>query len=275
MNTYRPSELHRHGFRAKKHLSQNFLIDRNIIEKICLAADVQEEDNILEIGPGPGALTEFLLKKGANVIAVEKDEQLASKLSRFSCSQLKIYHDDALTFSLDQIPKNTKIVANLPYHITTPLIERFITLYPQIQSLTIMVQREVGKRMTAKVNTSEYSSFTIFLQAYSKPKYAFTVKPTSFSPAPSVHSCVIHLPLHPFPFPFKEEEFFALTRRAFGQRRKMLRSSLRGHYPTEKLGSFATQRPQELSIEEFAGLLSKLQPSENDEKSQNPPHPLQ
>ena len=259
MPLYKPSELHSRGFKPKKGLSQNFLIDRNILEKICKAADIKKGDTVLEIGPGPGALTEFLLNSGANVIAVEKDEALAKNLAKeFPSARLKIYEEDALTFSLKNLPKNTKVVANLPYHITTPIIGRLIPLYPQIQSITIMVQKEVGKRMAAKKNTSEYSSFTVFLQAYGTPKYAFTVKPNSFYPPPSVHSCVIHMPLHAFPFPFGEEAFFTFTRTAFQQRRKMLRGSLKGSYPVEKLEKWATKRPQELSLSDFASLFEQI-----------------
>lgn len=260
MPIYKPSELHGRGFRPKKSLSQNFLIDRNIIEKICKTADVTTDDSILEIGPGPGALTEFLLKGGANVIAVEKDKNLANNLMKeFPTDHLQVVEKDALDYPYQKLPSNTKVVANLPYHITTPIIERLIPLYPTIQSLTIMVQKEVGERMTAKVNTSQYSSFTVFLQAFAKVSYAFTVKPSSFYPQPSVHSCVVHLKLCRFPFAFDQNAFFTFTRRAFQQRRKMLRSSLKGGYPVEKLGEFATKRPQELSLGDFATLFEQIQ----------------
>ncbi|MBS0630095.1 MAG: ribosomal RNA small subunit methyltransferase A [Verrucomicrobia bacterium] len=266
MPIYRPSELHQLGVRAKKALSQNFLIDHNILEKICTAASIQEGDQILEIGPGPGALTECLLKKGAFVYAVEKDRELAEKLTRFDSKNLKVFCDDALTFPINDLPSGIKVVANLPYHITTPVITRFIDQYPKISSLTVMVQKEVGQRMVAKENTPMYSSFTLFLNAYSTPRYCFTVKPNSFYPAPSVHSCVVHLPLKPFPFSFSPEEFFAMTRKAFGQRRKMLRSSLRdieGIDEALKALSFETVRPQELSLADFGALFEKLKSKHN------------
>ena len=181
MPIYRPTELHRLSVRAKKWLSQNFLIDRNILQKICKLAEIEKGDTVLEIGPGPGALTECLLEKGARVIAVEKDPELAEKLKRLDSAELKILCDDGLTFPLDGIPQGTKVVANLPYHITTPLLERLITLSPQIHSLTVMVQKEVGLRMSACENTAMYSGFTLFLKAYSTPTFGFTVKPNSFS----------------------------------------------------------------------------------------------
>lgn len=261
MPIYRPSELHQLGVRAKKSLSQNFLIDQNILEKICAAAGIEAGDQVLEIGPGPGALTECLLKKGAFVTAIEKDKELAEKLRRFDEGNLKVYCDDALEFPLNGLPPGLKVVANLPYHITTPVITRFIDQFPQISSLTVMVQKEVGERMVAKVNSSMYSSFTLFLSAYSTPRYCFTVKPNSFYPPPSVHSCVVHLPLRPFPFQFSAEEFFAMTRKAFGQRRKMLRSSLRGIEGIEealKALKFETARPQELSLADFAAIFKQV-----------------
>jgi 16S rRNA (adenine1518-N6/adenine1519-N6)-dimethyltransferase len=262
MPIYRPSELHQLGVRAKKSLSQNFLIDQNILEKICVAADIQPGDNILEIGPGPGALTECMLKKGAFVFAVEMDRELAEKLKRLDENNLKVFCEDALTFSMDPLPPGIKVVANLPYHITTPVITRFIDQFPQISSLTVMVQKEVGERMVAKENSSMYSSFTLFLNAYSTPRYCFTVKPNSFYPPPSVYSCVVHLPLKPFPFSFPAAEFFKITRKAFGQRRKMLRSSLKdieGMNQVLKSLGFETARPEQLSLADFAAIFKDFQ----------------
>lgn len=266
MPLYRPSDLHKLGIRVKKHLSQNFLIDQNILEKICKTADIKPGDQVLEIGPGPGAITEKLLEKGAHVTAIEKDEFLAEKLAEVENENLKVFQGDALTFPLNQLPSNLKLVANLPFRITAPILERWITTYPQVQSLTVVVQKEVGLRMTAKVNTPDYSSFSLFLSAYGSPKYAFTIKPSSFFPAPSVHACVIEMPLHPFPYSFSQEEFFKMTRAAFGKRRKMLRSSLKELVSEEafkKAGIDPTARPGELSLEDFAGLYRASQ----DEKS--------
>lgn len=272
MPIYRPSELHQLGVRAKKNLSQNFLIDQNILDKICAAADIQKGDQVLEIGPGPGALTEAMLKRGAFIYAVEKDAELAEKLKRLDPHSLKVFCDDALTFPLESLPSGIKVVANLPYHITTPVITRFIDQFPQIKSLTIMVQREVGQRMVAEKNTAMYSSFTVFLSAYSTPRYCFTVKPNSFFPPPSVHSCVVHLELKEFLFPFSRELFFAMTRRAFGQRRKMIKVSLREMFPQARIeqaliaiGMKPTARPQELSLVDFGALFEKLHSHNNEQ----------
>lgn len=267
MPLYRPSELKKLGIRAKKSLSQNFLIDQNILEKICTIAGIQERDQVLEIGPGPGVFTERLLEKGAKLIAVEKDKELAKLLERFEGENCQILCDDALTFPLEKIPSHCKVVANLPYQITAPLLGRLIPLFPQIQSLTLIVQKEVGERMCAKPNSSSYSNFSLFLQCYSTPKYCFTIKPNSFYPAPNVHSCVVHLTLHSFPFSFPEEDFFAFTRTAFGQKRKMLRASLKEKYGdvTHYLPS-PTTRPGELSFEEFAKIFQQIYSQKREQK---------
>lgn len=270
MPIYKPSEIHQLGIRAKKRLSQNFLIDQNILEKFCAAADIKAGDQVLEIGSGPGALTEKLLEKGAQVLAIEKDPLLAEKLKQVEGEKLQIHCEDALTFSLENISHGTKIVANLPFNISTPLIVRFIRKFPMIISLTVMVQREVGLRMTAEKNSPLYNSFTLFLKAYSKPHYCFTVKPSSLFPSPSVQSCVIHMPLHPFPFSYPEESFFTLIRTSFGKRRKMLRASLRELYPQERVGDVlkkiglnSTARPQELSLDDFSKLFKELEGTKN------------
>ena len=264
MPLYRPSELAKLGVTAKKSLSQNFLIDQNIIEKLC--ADIQKGDIVLEIGPGPGAITEKLLQKGAHVIAIEKDKCLAKRLSDLKDERLEVICADVLDYSLENLPKGCKIVASLPYQITTPILEKFIRHHERIKSITVIVQKEVGKRMTAEKNTPEYGSLRLFIEAYSTAYYRFTVKPASFLPAPKVHSCITYLELHPFPFPFSEKDFFKLTRSAFGKKRKMLRASLKDLYPPSKveeaLASMSlkpTTRPSELSLEEFASLFRALE----------------
>lgn len=262
MGIYRPSELRKSGIRAKKSLSQNFLIDQNILDKIVVAASLKEGDTILEIGPGPGALTEKLLANGAHVIAIEKDQALAEKLMQWKHPRLKIICGDALDFPYETLPSPLKCIANLPYQITTPLLAKLVKLHPQISDLTVMVQKEVGERMTASKRTPEYGSFTVFLAAYAQTKYCFTVKPNSFYPPPSVYSCIVHLDLFPCKVP---DEFFTLTRTAFQKRRKMLRNSVKELYPDQNieeilqlLGHLPTTRPEELSFEEFYSLFQKL-----------------
>ena len=175
MPIYKPTELMAFlgslGINPKKALSQNVLIDGNIIRKIVQTANVQPQDTVLEIGPGPGSLTEALLDAGANVIAVEKDQTLAKALERFNQGSLKVFEQDILEFSFsDHLPKEnskkTKVIANLPYHLTTPILVFLIQENHYFSSLTLMVQEEVARRFTAKPGTKDYSSFTLFLNFF-------------------------------------------------------------------------------------------------------------
>lgn len=266
MPVYRPSELsrltHELGVRAKKGLSQNFLIDGNILEKMILAADIQPGDEVLEIGPGPGALTEALLKRGARVIAIEKDLVFARALRRLAPEdRLTIIEGDALKMPLP-FP-GSKVVANLPYQITTPILERLLPYPDQFSTLTLMVQKEVGQRLTASPGTADYSSLSLFASYYSDPTYCFSIKPRSFFPAPRVTSCVVHFALKSRAI--EPTTFFSITRRAFGQKRKMLRGSLRPLFDPSaiesaliEIGLIPTARPQDLTLDQFAALTQKL-----------------
>lgn len=276
MRMYRPTDLlaflGERNLYAKKGLSQNFLIDGNIVQKIIDAAEISEGDLVLEIGPGPGALTQALLNGGAIVTAVEMDPLFASELQRFKTpkNHLEVHCEDILKFPLLELlrlkPKKVKVVANLPYHITTPILTLLLPLHPYIESLTIMVQKEFADRMKAEKKTPEYSSFTLFLQFYAAVSNTFTVSPHCFFPKPKVHSSVVHCKLHS---PLLDDQnagaFFQLTRTAFGKRRKMMRASLKDLYgalDVEKcltaIGLQPTARPEDLGIEEFIGLLNAL-----------------
>lgn len=275
MAIYKPTELHQFlgqlGIFPKKGLSQNFLIDGNIIRKIVSVSNVKPDDTILEIGPGPGSLTEALLETGAAVIAVEKDEVLAQALERLKSTtqRLTIFCHDILTFPLQkelepfiQKDKKIKVIANLPYHLTTPIIAQLSPMKGLISSLTVMVQEEVARRMTAMPGTSEYSSFTIFLRFYTIPRYGFTVSRNCFYPSPKVDSAVVVLELREPPLSEDEAvSFFQLTRTAFEHRRKMLRASLKDLYPPQDIenalkviGENPLARPEVLSLEKFLEL---------------------
>lgn len=275
MRIFKPSELHaflkERGMHAKRGLSQNFLIDRNIIQKIVDIASISKNDTILEIGPGPGALTEALLETGASVVAIELDADFAKELQRLQTPdhRLEVICEDILKFPLTDFLKNrpnrAKVVANLPYHITTPILTLLLPLYHLIESLTIMVQKEFAERMVAEKKTPEYSSLTLFLQFYATVIKTFNISPNCFFPRPKVHSSVVHCKLHPPLLEEKIEEFFRMTRAAFGKRRKMLRASLRDLYEVEKieqtlstLGHLVTTRPEDLSIQEFIALFNLL-----------------
>lgn len=276
MPIYKPSELNSFlenlGISPRKGLSQNFLIDGNILRKIVQTAEVKPEDIVLEIGPGPGSLTELLLEEGAKVIAVEKDAILAKALERFNTAgKLDIHCQDIMTFALIDIftpltrHKKAKVIANLPYHLTTPIIALLAPLHHLFSSLTLMVQDEVAQRFVARPCTSAYSSFTVFLEFYSTPHYAFKVSRNCFYPAPRVDSAVVKLDLKIAPIQSNHEQFFEMTRTAFQQRRKMLRASLKEKYSSQQVTDALNQlhlnpqaRPEELSLRQCIDLFMAL-----------------
>lgn len=275
MSIYKPSELQAFlrelGVSPKKVLSQNFLIDGNVVKNILKSASVQPRELVLEIGPGPGALTEELLIQGAHVIAVEKDDQLAAALKRFHShaefsDRLHIFCDDIMKFPIEETVcsllkpnQRAKVIANLPYHLTSIIIEKLIQMNDLFSSLTLMVQEEVARRFVAKPKTKEYSSFTLFLNFYGDVEYSFKVKRSCFYPVPKVDSAIINIVPKSFEDPSLDiERFFELTRTAFKHRRKMLRASLKELYSADavsealqEIGCPVTTRPEELSKEQF------------------------
>lgn len=280
MPIYKPSELRQFldqlGTGPKKGLSQNFLIDGNILRKIVATAQVKPDELILEVGPGPGSLTEALLSSGAHVVAVEKDEVLAEALKRLTLAgqnQLEVYCNDIMKFPADEVigsrlgpGEKAKVIANLPYHLTTPIIADIVKKRHLFSHLILMVQDEVARRFSAAPGTSEYSSFTVFLNFYSRPKYAFGVSSQCFYPRPKINSAIVVLELKEPPLVSNEAAFFVLTRTSFEQRRKMLRSSLRELYaPADieaalvEIGHSPQARPEELSLESFLLLFEKLE----------------
>lgn len=274
---YKPSDLRQFlegmGAHPKKGLSQNFLVDGNIIRKIVETAHLQPDDLVLEIGPGPGALTEALLETGANIIAVEKDRTLAQALERLKSPEkhLEVFCQDILEFDFTTLKerlqkgKKAKVIANLPYHLTTPILVELVKHRDVFSSLVLMVQEEVARRFIAKPGTSDYSSLTVFLNFFSNPRYAFQVSRNCFYPKPKVESAVVVLDLKKPPNVSSEEKFFELTRTAFNKRRKMLRSSLRELYSPDAVAAALTNigqnpkaRPEELSLNNFLALFDCL-----------------
>ena len=278
MSIYKPTVLREFlesiGASPKKSLSQNFLIDGNILRKIISTANVQPGDIVLEIGPGPGSLTELLLTAGARVIAVEQDNVLAKALERFKnpTNELHIFNQDIRTFELaNEVEKlfgkgqKVKVIANLPYHLTTPILVALVPQHQLITSLIVMVQHEVGQRMAADETSDEYGSLSVFLKFYCDPTYAFTVSNQCFYPVPRVKSAVVKLDLHEPLLKENHDQFFIMTRTAFEHRRKMLKASLRDLVPPEKtmsvlesLGLNPLARPEELSLNDFLNIFNRL-----------------
>lgn len=238
------------GAKPLKSLSQNFLIDGNIVRKIADSVDPKPEEIILEIGSGPGALTEELLKRGAKVIAIEKDRLFAKALERLQVeNRLTIYEADVLDFDFSALtPKAPfKVAANLPYHITTPILEKLCDHQPLFSSAHLMMQKEVADRMLASPGTKEISPLTLFLQIYAKASLALKVSKNCFYPTPKIDSSIIRLDFHPPTVEFPQE-LMDWIRKAYCQRRKMLRSSL---------GIDSTQRPEDLSLQQWVSLFNE------------------
>jgi 16S rRNA (adenine1518-N6/adenine1519-N6)-dimethyltransferase len=244
-------------------LGQHFLTNTAIAKRIVHAAGIKPTDIILEIGPGRGMLTQFLVKKAQRVIAVEKDKNLAAYLNKtFSDSKnIEILCGDILTLgnsrtSSEYIPKTYAIVANIPYYITSKVLRVFLEeVKNKPQAMTLMVQKEVAERICAK--PPRMNLLALSVQAFGKPKIVCTVKRGSFSPPPEVDSAVIKITHISDAFFIRRhispQKFFTLPKKAFSQKRKMLRSSIKvsGNTP----GNLSTKRPQELSLDDWTTLL--------------------
>ncbi|MCB1082545.1 MAG: ribosomal RNA small subunit methyltransferase A [Chlamydiia bacterium] len=284
MPLYKPSELfdflNERGIQPKKGLSQNFLIDGNILRKMVESANVQENETIIEIGPGPGALTEALLAAGARVIAIEKDEALGRDLERLQNGKLDILIDDFRNIRFSRLIKSgekAKVIANIPYSLTGVILQELLPKHEKITTIHLMVQKEVAERCTASPNTKDYSSFTLFTHYHAIPKYLFTVSKNCFYPKPKVDSAVLQLTLIPPPVEVPYAPFFAMVKEAFQMRRKMLRASLKKYASPEKIeatlqliGKNKTARPQELSLADFSSFWHFLHPDEEVNGQKNP-----
>ena len=254
-----------YGFRLKKSLGQNFLVDSNILDKIIQAAELQPGDVVLEIGPGIGALTQALVEAGARVVAVEIDNSLVAVLQELfaDCPQVRIIHGDALELRLsDLLPADTqcRVVANLPYYITSPLLLKLFEEPLPLRNVVAMVQREVAQRIVAAPGSKEYGAFSVAIAYYAEAEIVASVSRHGVFPPPNVDSSVIRLRPRPFPAPAAEPSVFsAVVRAAFGQRRKTLRKALQTvvHDPDavlERAGIEGTRRGETLSPAEFGRL---------------------
>ncbi|HEX4637367.1 MAG TPA: 16S rRNA (adenine(1518)-N(6)/adenine(1519)-N(6))-dimethyltransferase RsmA, partial [Rhizomicrobium sp.] len=253
-----------HGLAAKKSLGQNFLFDLNLTRKIARAAGAAGGGVFYEVGPGPGGLTRALLSEGANkVIAVERDQRCLpalEEIARAWPSKLEVVSADAL--ELDEaaiLPRGVRVAANLPYNVGTALLVKWLTAEnwpPLWSSLTLMFQKEVAQRITAQPGSEHYGRLSVLAQWRCTAKILFDVNKGAFVPPPSVTSAIVRLDPRQEPLaPADLRQLERVTATAFGQRRKMLRQSLRplgGEALLEKAGIDPTARPEDLTITDFA-----------------------
>ncbi|MBR5930778.1 MAG: 16S rRNA (adenine(1518)-N(6)/adenine(1519)-N(6))-dimethyltransferase RsmA [Lachnospiraceae bacterium] len=271
-----------HQFSVRKKYGQNFLVDANILGAIVEAADIQKDDLVLEIGPGLGALTEHLLQAGGKVIAVEVDPMLIPILQENlkGYDNLVLINDDILKVDLDALiekeggGRKAKVVANLPYYITTPVVMELLEKQTRIESITVMVQKEVAQRMQEGPGSKSYGALSLAVKYYAKAEMLMTVSKHCFIPQPDVESAVIRLDVYDeSERPVKtdyEEEMFRLIRAAFNQRRKTLINALSNaqnlSYTKERIQNALTEigkdisiRGEALTLEEFAQLTAVLE----------------
>lgn len=271
--------LQKYNFRFQKRYGQNFLIDTHILDKIIFEAGITKEDMVLEIGPGIGTLTQYLCEAAREVIAVEIDNSLIPILNETLAeySNICVMNEDILKVDINQIVnesnngKPIKVVANLPYYITTPIIMGLFESKVPLESITIMVQKEVADRMKAIPGTKDYGALSLAVQYYSKPEIVAIVPPNCFMPRPNVSSAVIRLKRHDVPVISVEDEklLFKIIRASFNQRRKTLTNSLKNaqelSYSKEqiveaivKIGQKENVRGEALTLEQFAKLSDEL-----------------
>jgi 16S rRNA (adenine1518-N6/adenine1519-N6)-dimethyltransferase len=260
-----------HGLAAKKSLGQNFLLDLNLTRRIARAAGPLEGVTFYEVGPGPGGLTRALLAEGAaRVVAVERDTRCLAALEEIAQAwpgRLEVISADAL--ELDEaaiLPDGSRIAANLPYNVGTALLIKWLTVPawpPFWSSLTLMFQREVALRITAKPGSEHYGRLSVLAAWRTRAKILFDVNRNAFVPPPSVTSSIVRLePLAEPAAPCTLKDLEAVTAASFGHRRKMLRQSLKplgGEALLEKAGIDPTARPEDLDIQQFTALARALE----------------
>ena len=252
--------------RPKKRLGQHFLTDHNILRKIISTAKLNKENVVLEIGPGCGALTRFLCQSVAKVIAVEVDAELVAYLNQsFSgIHNLELHNEDALRFPYQTVPSGTIVVANLPYHVSTPLLFKLFEGKGRMDRMVLMLQLEVARRVVAKPGNREYGTLSVYSQYFSIPTLAFKIPRTCFRPRPDVDSAVVTFDLSRGQSRPKGEDaaLMHVVRVAFAHRRKTLGNSFRdsGYGPSDvqkifsKTGIDVHRRAETLSVVEFITL---------------------
>lgn len=271
--------IQKHQFVFQKKFGQNFLIDPHVLDKIIRAAQIEKDDVVLEIGPGIGTMTQYLAEAAHQVLAVEIDDNLIPILQETlrNYDNVKVIHGDILKVDIHALAreyhqgKPIKVVANLPYYITTPIIMGLFEEHVPVESITVMVQKEVAQRMEAKPKTKDYGALSLAVQYYAEPYLVANVPPNCFIPRPNVGSAVIRLTCHKKP-PIKVEDerlLFKLIRASFNQRRKTLQNGLNNAadipYSKEEIGQVIESlglpsgvRGEALTLEQFGTLANEF-----------------
>ncbi|MCX5726631.1 MAG: 16S rRNA (adenine(1518)-N(6)/adenine(1519)-N(6))-dimethyltransferase RsmA [Candidatus Saganbacteria bacterium] len=254
-----------YSFPPKKKLGQHFLIDTGVLDRLLEAADLKKNDLVIEIGTGLGTVTKELAERSGTVVSIEYDKILFQIAGEYlgSAENIELIRDDILEVNLSRTikkykkNKNLKIVGNLPYYISAPIISKLIELKPKPDLIVLTLQKEVAERIVAKPGTKEYGSFSIFVQFYAEPEIHSYAPKSAFYPQPQVSSAIIILKPRTEPIAKVKNEklFFNIVRAAFGQRRKMLRAALKKikgiSQVLAEVGIDEKRRGETLSIEEF------------------------
>ena len=283
--------LQKYNFSFQKKFGQNFLIDTHVLDKIIRSAEITKDDFVLEIGPGIGTMTQYLAFAAREVVAVEIDKALIPILedTLSGYDNVTVINEDVLKLDIVKLAqernggKPIKVVANLPYYITTPIIMGLFESHVPVQSITVMVQKEVADRMQVGPGTKDYWALSLAVQYYAKPYIAANVPPNCFMPRPKVGSAVIRLECHEEPpVQVKDEKLmFRIIRASFNQRRKTLANGLKNspeislsregiEQAIAELGKGASVRGEALNLEEFAilsNIVGRLQQEENGTKA--------
>ncbi|MRN06957.1 16S rRNA (adenine(1518)-N(6)/adenine(1519)-N(6))-dimethyltransferase RsmA [Lactobacillus sp. 0.1XD8-4] len=275
--------MERYGVRTKKSFGQNFLTDLNVLKKIVDAADISKNDNVIEIGPGIGALTEQLAQKAGEVLALEIDQDLIPVLTEVLApyDNVKVLNQDVLQANLPELIKQEfadparpiKVVANLPYYITSPILMNLLASPVNWATICVMMQKEVAQRLTAKPGTKQYGALTLAIEYQMEAKIAFDVSRKVFVPSPNVDSAIVvlqprstTLPVQPF----NKQKLFGFIRGCFAHRRKSLWNNLQSVISKEpvakekmtmilnNLGISPQIRPEKLTLEQFIDLANAL-----------------
>lgn len=271
--------LKKYNFSFQKKFGQNFLIDTHVLDKIIAAAEITKDDFVLEIGPGIGTMTQYLAESAGKVTAVEIDKSLIPVLEDTlkEYQNVTIINEDVLKLDLNDLVlkenggRPIKVVANLPYYITTPIIMGLFEKHVPLESITVMVQKEVADRMQVGPGTKDYGALSLAVQYYAKPYIVANVPPNCFMPRPKVGSAVIRLTVHQEPPVHVEDEklMFGIIRASFNQRRKTLANGLKNSAELnlsreviaeciEELGKGPGIRGEVLTLEEFAMLSNSI-----------------